>query len=318
MDQMKICPKCGQQVKSEALKCRYCGYWFNTVMGGEPPRTDSSTPPPPPPKGDSRAGEGRSYQSNNAQGQHSNTEWQQNQQQNQWQQDQQQNQWQQNQQQNQWQQQGFTPYPTNQRVLTVSSLITEGVGLGLKNFFSIFLAYILWGLTFWIPYINVGTTIGIINLPIDLSKSNGTMISPVAIFDARYRKYMGEFFSLMGLMSISLFPAFFFMIVPGIIITYGWSQAFYLMLDKEQSPSDAMLNSTKITYGYKSTLFFADLILAILTSVVMGIIMWIFAVLLESDILVAIFIILLYAAVAVVKVGCSAVAYRELSKRLEE
>ena len=210
------------------------------------------------------------------------------------------------------------PHPTTQRVLTVNGLITDGVGVGLKNFFSIFLAYILWVLTIWIPYINVGTTIGIINLPIDLSKSNGAMISPTAIFDAKYRKYMGEFFSLSGLMSISLFPAFLFMIVPAIIISYGWSQAYFLMFDKELSPSESMLQSTKITYGYKSTLFWTDLIIGILSSFAAGIVIWVFGSLIGSGILTIVFMLLLYAVIAVVKVGCCAVAYRQLSKRLAE
>ena len=322
MDQMKICPKCGQVVKSEALKCRYCGYWFNTVMGGEAPQSDSTTPPQQPGAGSQT---GNTQQNSNAGSQNANAgqqQWQQQQQQ-QWQQQQQQQwqqqqqqQWQQQQQLQQWQQQGY--YPAEQRVLTVGGLLSDGISLGLKNFFSIFLAYILWALTAWIPYINVGTTIGIINLPIDLSKSNGKMISPTAIFDAKYRKYMGEFFSLTGLMSISLFPAFLFMIVPGIIISYGWSQAYYLMFDKEMSPSDSMLQSTKITYGYKSTLFWAELLLGIAISVVAGLIMWICVGLIGSDILGSIVFMLIFAAMAVGNVGCSAVAYRELSKRLDE
>ena len=36
MDNMKRCPMCGQMVKAEALKCRYCGYWFNTPNDTKP------------------------------------------------------------------------------------------------------------------------------------------------------------------------------------------------------------------------------------------------------------------------------------------
>ncbi len=321
MDQMKICPQCGQSVKIEARKCRYCGYWFVNVTGRE---TSDTRPPSSPqqPNNESQIG-GEAQQNSNAGKTNTNTgqqqnQWQQNQQ-NQWQQQQQQNQWQQQQQQNQWQQQqAYSPNPVSQRVLTVGGLISDGINVGMVNFFSIFLAYLLWGLTIWIPYLNVGTTIGIINLPIDLSKTNGRVISPTSIFDAKYRKYMGEFFSLTGLMSISLFPAFMFMIVPGIIISYGWSQAYYLMFDKETSPSDAMLQSTKITYGYKSTLFWTDVVLGVAFSVILGLVAWIFGSLIGSGILTMIFVLILYAAFAVVKVGCAAVAYRALSKRLEE
>lgn len=322
MDQMKICPKCGQVVKSEALKCRYCGYWFNTVTGNEAPPPNSSVPPQQP------AGQqGGGFQNNQQQNQQ---QWQQQQQQQsqqqQWQQQQsQQQQWQQSQQQ-QWQQQqsqqqqwqqGNNPYP-QQRLLTVGELLTEGSKLGLTNFLSIFLAYILWGLTCWIPYLNVGTTIGLINLPINLSKSDGSMISPTAIFDGKYRKYMGEFFSLTGLMMISLLPAFFFMIVPAIIIGYGWSQAYYLMFDKEMSPSDAMLQSTKITYGYKSTLFFAELLIGVIVSVVWALIGWLCGSVIGSMALTGILGLILFAAYSVIKVGMAAIAYRKLSTRLEE
>ena len=324
MDQMKICPKCGQVVKSEALKCRYCGYWFNTVTGNEAPPPNSSVPPQQP-TGQQGGGFQNTQQQNQQQQwqqqQSQQQQWQQQQQQSQqqqWQQQQQsqQQQWQQQSQQQQWQQ-GNNPYP-QQRLLTVGELLTEGSKLGLANFLSIFLAYILWGLTCWIPYLNVGTTIGLINLPINLSKSDGSMISPTAIFDGKYRKYMGEFFSLTGLMMISLIPAFFFMIVPAIIIGYGWSQAYYLMFDKETSPSDAMLQSTKITYGYKSTLFFAELLIGVIVSVVWALIGWLCGSVIGSMALTGILGLILFAAYSVIKVGMAAIAYRKLSTRLEE
>lgn len=197
-------------------------------------------------------------------------------------------------------------------------MLTEGCKLGLANFLSIFLAYILWGLTCWIPYLNVGTTIGLINLPINLSKSDGSMISPTAIFDGKYRKYMGEFFSLTGLMMISLLPAFFFMIVPAIIIGYGWSQAYYLMFDKETSPSDAMLQSTKITYGYKATLFGADFVVGFAVNILWLLVAWLCGSVIGSALLTGILGLILMAAYSVIRVGMAAIAYRKLSTRLEE
>ena len=67
-------------------------------------------------------------------------------------------------------------------------------------------------------------------IPIELSK--GRVISPLFIFDGKYRKFMGEYFTLIGLMYLAIIPALFFMIVPGIIISIGWSLAIYILLDK--------------------------------------------------------------------------------------
>ena len=69
-------------------------------------------------------------------------------------------------------------------------------------------ATVLWLLTIWIPYLNVGTTIAMNTIPIELSK--GKVISPLFIFDGKYRKYMGEYFTLIGLMYLAIIPALFF------------------------------------------------------------------------------------------------------------
>lgn len=44
-------------------------------------------------------------------------------------------------------------------------------------------------------------------IPIELSK--GKVISPLFIFDGKYRKYMGEYFTLIGLMYLAIIPALF-------------------------------------------------------------------------------------------------------------
>ena len=75
----------------------------------------------------------------------------------------------------------------NERKITVMGVIQEGIGVGLKNSLSLLGAIVLWILTIWIPYINVGTTIAIYTIPVALSK--GKVISPTFIFDAKYRQY---------------------------------------------------------------------------------------------------------------------------------
>ena len=189
--------------------------------------------------------------------------------------------------------------------ITVGGVIQEGIGIGLKNLVSLLVAVLLWFLTFWIPYLNVGTTIALSTIPIELSK--GKIVSPTFIFDAKYRKYMGEYFSLLGLMFLSILPAFFFMVIPAYVIAIGWSLAVYIMLDKGVAPSEALMQSNKATYGYKWTIFFVYLVLI----VAFYILFFIFALI---PILGAILMVALYLVLMVAMLGCSAVMYRDLTK----
>ena len=96
--------------------------------------------------------------------------------------------------------------------LDIKEVLTEGVGIGIKNIVSLVLATILYVVTVWIPYLNVGTTIAMCSIPVELSKGN--IINPLFIFDAKFRKNMGEFFILVGLELMAMIPAFFMGIIP--------------------------------------------------------------------------------------------------------
>ena len=191
--------------------------------------------------------------------------------------------------------------------ITLAKVLTEGFSIGIKNFVSLFVATLLWIVTIWIPFINVGTTIAIKSVPIELSK--GKVISPLFIFDKKYRQYMGEFFNLIGLMMLSLIPAVLFIIVPGIIINISWSLAIYIMLDKEVSPSDALIMSNKATYGYKWIIFGVSVVLGVcffVVNLILGLI--------PLGFLSAILSLLLTCVYQVVNLGCEAVIYRDLTK----
>ena len=75
--------------------------------------------------------------------------------------------------------------------LDFKELLTNTITIGLKNFPSLIGCVVLWILTIWIPYVNVGTTIAIFTLPAALSK--GKIISPLEIFNKKYFKFMGEY-----------------------------------------------------------------------------------------------------------------------------
>ncbi len=146
----------------------------------------------------------------------------------------------------------------DQRVtLNLGDVLTNGFAIGLKNALSLIGASILWILTIWIPYLNVGTTIGLFTMPVAMSK--GKIVSPTEIFDGKYRQYMGEFFLLLGLRSLMTIPGYLFMYIPGIVMSLTYSMGVYIVLDKHIEPSKALSMSNKMTYGNKMTIFLSKL-----------------------------------------------------------
>lgn len=151
--------------------------------------------------------------------------------------------------------------------LSVNSIITGGIEIGLKNSLAIIVNFILWILTCWIPYINVGTTIGL-TVGIIAKASKGEVISVVEIFNPEYRKYMGEYFLTSGLLSVGIVLGMAFMIGPGIVISLAWSQALFLAIDKGKNPMEAISLSNKVTYGKKGTIFLAYLVVFLVIGVI--------------------------------------------------
>jgi len=146
--------------------------------------------------------------------------------------------------------------------ISIGSIVSEGFKLGFKNIASLIGAVFLWIITIWIPYINVGTTIGLLSIVIAMSK--GTMISPTEIFDKRYRQYMGEFFLIVAFLYMGISVGFLFLVIPGLVISLAWGQSIYLMLDREMNPIEALKVSNQITYGEKWTIFWGTLILGLI------------------------------------------------------
>lgn len=193
--------------------------------------------------------------------------------------------------------------------LDIKEVLTEGVGIGIKNIVSLVLATILYVVTVWIPYLNVGTTIAMMSIPVELSKGN--IINPLFIFDAKFRKNMGEFFILVGLQAMAMVPAFLMGIIPGIVLSYAWALAIYLFIDKDLHALDALRKSNELTYGNKWRMFFIGLILAIALGIVTGILGIIPYV---GAILNVIVMILYYP----IQLGCNAVIYKQLTNPEEE
>lgn len=137
-----------------------------------------------------------------------------------------------------------------------------------SKFLSVFLAVILWALTIWIPYIHIGTTIAIANLPVDLAK--GKIISPTCIFARRYRQFFGEFFIMASLMIFGIVTGSCLFIIPGVVLAYSWMLAPILLIDKGVNPTEALTLSNKYTYGNKFSFFLASIALLISFAVLLG------------------------------------------------
>ncbi len=146
--------------------------------------------------------------------------------------------------------------------LQILSVLSEGFSLGLKNCLSILGAIVLWILTIWVPYINVGTTIAICSIPVALAQ--GKTVSPLFIFESKYRKMMGEVILLFALELLAIVLLVFCGIIPAIVVSIAWGLGIYLVIDKGMSPTEALTRSNTLTYGNKWRIFAISLILGIL------------------------------------------------------
>lgn len=137
--------------------------------------------------------------------------------------------------------------------LTVGNIVQFGVQNGLRYFWPLLGATILWVLTLWIPYINVGTTIGLLGLVTSMAR--GEPISATDIFKAKHRQHMGEFFLSLVFVFGGVLVGSLFFAIPGMVIAAAWFLAPLLVLDKGLNPAEALSESNKLTYGKKWTIF---------------------------------------------------------------
>ena len=152
--------------------------------------------------------------------------------------------------------------------LDFMATLTEAVEYGVKNVASLILMAVLYIVTVWIPYLNVGTTIGLYKGIVEISK--GKVLNPMILFDKSNFENIGNFFILIGIMFVALIPAYCMMIIPGIVLEIAWGFALFFMIDKGLSPLECMRKSYDVTYGEKWTIFFLYLVLCVVASVVIG------------------------------------------------
>ena len=161
-----------------------------------------------------------------------------------------------------------------EKKLHIMATIKDGVALALLNYLSLVLTTVLYIVTLWVPYINVGTTIAMCSLPAEMAKGN--VINPLFIFDGKYRSNMGEFFILYALMTGAILVGLFFMVIPGIVISIAWTYALVLFVDKNMSALDSLRESNRLTYGNKWRIFAAQFLVAFCLQIVIAIIQALF------------------------------------------
>ena len=192
--------------------------------------------------------------------------------------------------------------------LDIMKTIREGVSYGIRNFFPLFLMVILYFLTFWIPYLNVGTSIGLYKAVISIGR--GETVDPLSIFNKDNFKNLGNLFLLMGFISIGTLAAAAFLFLPAIVISIAWGFAIYFLIDKHVSPLKALLLSYDSTFGNKWRIFFLNLLCAVIIGAVMGL----FVAIPKVGPFIA--VIFLFLAIAIV-VAIDGVAYDFFSKKAD-
>ena len=192
--------------------------------------------------------------------------------------------------------------------LEVFPTLTEACRLGIQNVIPLILTVVLYVLTCWIPYLNVGTTVGLYRIIIDLSK--GKTVDPLSIFKKENFKNMGGFFLMLGFLTLGITASMAFMFVPALIMGIAWGYAIYIFLEKKVSPLKALMLSDKATYGEKWTIFFISLVFGLIAGILCGI----FSAIPKVGVVLVFLVVICLCAVAV---ALEAILYRHFSEKVD-
>lgn len=202
---------------------------------------------------------------------------------------------------------------TNATKLSVGDIVSNSLSIGMKNFVPLLITGILYIITIWIPYLNLGTTIGIWDLVAKLGR--GEKINPTDIFDEKYRRRIGDFFLLLAFLAAGMIAGF---IVPGAgtVIQIAWMLALPLFVDKETDPMESITMSNRLMHGNKLTVFLAMVILGVAMGVGALILMFIGSQI--HEFLGLLLLLVVYAVVLPVYLGMIAYVYARLGSGSSE
>ena len=196
--------------------------------------------------------------------------------------------------------------------LDIVATLKEGIALGIANYLSVLFTVVLYFLTIWIPYLNVGTTIALSLLPAEMAK--GKVVNPLYIFDGKYRRNMGEYFILMGLLYLGVIIGFLFLIVPGCVIALAWTFAAILFVDKDMNALEALRESNRLTYGNKGRIFVISLLLGFCLQVISVVVNGLFGIgnVEWLEVIGSILVFLITLSIMPLSFGLNAVVYKKL------
>ncbi|WP_455382481.1 hypothetical protein [Salinispira pacifica] len=150
--------------------------------------------------------------------------------------------------------------------LTTGEIISQALSRGLKNMVAIAVNYLLWIITIWIPYLNIGTTIGLL-VGVVAKSSREEPISYTEIFNPEYRKQMGEYFLVSGFVSAGVGFGFALFFLPGVVLSIAWMLAPLFTVDGGLNAVEAIRKSNTVTYGRKAAIFWAMVVLGVIAAV---------------------------------------------------
>jgi hypothetical protein len=203
--------------------------------------------------------------------------------------------------------------------LSVGNILSHSFRWGLGQYVRILLMLILWALTVWIPYVNIGTTIAILaGAPILLSRRQ--QITPTFIFDRQYRDVMADWLVLQTLRGGAILLGLLFLVIPGIVVSVGWILAPLLLVDRKHGILESMSQSWHATQGKKWAILLGALVVYLLYAIPAYIIYGILYALLPAEetitsILLGLYAMLAYAGWVAVNVGFTAFIYAVLTRR---
>lgn len=118
---------------------------------------------------------------------------------------------------------------------------------------SIIAAVILFLLTLWVPYVNLGTLIALTLLPVRLARDE--RIEALSIFRSEYRRRMGDFLLTAALKQAALALGTALLVIPGIVLALAWKPAYWCLAEHDKSPLEAIRAAEAATRGSKWRLF---------------------------------------------------------------